>query len=584
MTPPTEHTVAAPTQHGLGAFGTPGEGAAVNIAYALQEMAGRQPYTPAIFVPCDHDGHGRRRYVHLTYRQLDAESSRLAAGLAAHGIGRGVRAALLVRPSLELFTLMFALFKAGAVPVLIDPGIGVRRMGRALEEAEPEAFIGIPAAHLARLLLGWGRRTVRQRVVVGDGGGLQGLLGGVSLASLRATGASASAPQIAATAASDEAAILFTSGSTGAPKGAVYRHGNFAAQVEMLRDALGIRPGEVDLPTFPPFALFDPALGMTTVIPDMDPTRPARAAPENLIEAIRDFGVTNLFGSPALLDTLSRYGQAHGERLASVRRVISAGAPVHAQILARMRAMLPEDAQIFTPYGATESLPVAIVESREVLDETAAATAAGAGVCVGRPVPPARLRIIAIDERPIASEVELRLCATGEIGEITVQSPSTTSHYHGRPEATAAAKVRATDGGVIHRMGDVGYLDAAGRLWFCGRKAHRVETAKGPLYTIPVEGVFNAHPRVYRTALCGVGPRGSQRPVLCAELEPTTAAEVDHRRLVEELASLGAGHAHTAGISDFLVHPAFPVDIRHNAKIDREALGLWAARRLGVGA
>lgn len=550
----------------------------VNIAAALESMAGLQPHVPAIFVPQDHDAYGRRRYVHLTYRQLDDDASRIAAGLQSVGIGRGTRTALLVRPSVELFSVMFALFKAGAVPVLIDPGIGVKRMGRALQESAPEAFVGIPAAHLARLILGWGRGSVEKTVVVG-GGTLGGALAGHSLSTLRAIGEKQGGFRIAATTVDEEAAILFTSGSTGAPKGAVYRHGNFVAQVEMLRDAFDIRPGEVDLPTFPPFALFDPALGMTTVIPDMDPTRPAKVNPLHILEAVRDFGVTNMFGSPALLDRVSRYGKAHGVQLETVRRVISAGAPVHAQILQRMRAMLPDDACIYTPYGATESLPVAIVESREVLDETAAATAAGAGVCVGRPVPEAKVRVIAIDDGPITSLAAARELPPGEIGEITVQSPSTTTHYHARDEATRLAKIPTPDGGVIHRMGDLGYFDEQGRLWFCGRKAHRVRSADRERYTVPVEAVFNAHPAVYRSALVGVGAPGQQRPVVCVELEPETVAPTG---LVDELRALAAPHAHTAAIRDFLIHPAFPVDIRHNAKIGREELGRWAAGKLGA--
>ena len=125
----------------------------------------------------------------------------------------------------------------------------------------------------------------------------------------------------------DIAAILFTSGSTGVPKGAVYTHGNFLAQVELLKETYGIEPGEIDLPTFPLFALFDPALGMSAVIPEMDPTRPANVDPEKILGAIQRYGVTNTFGSPALLHRVGSYGAAHGVKLPTLRRVISAGAP-----------------------------------------------------------------------------------------------------------------------------------------------------------------------------------------------------------------------------------------------------------------
>src|SRR5690606_17519352 len=434
-------------------------------------------------------------------------------GLAGHGIGRGTRTVVMVRPSPEFFLLMFALFKAGAVPVLVDPGIARHALKQCLDEAQAEAFIGIALAHLARRLLGWAR-SADKLVTVGTRWGW----GGPTLAQVERAGAG-SGPQLADTAPDEVAGILFTSGSTGVPKGVVYRHRHFAAQVRLLREAFGLEPGGVDLPTFPPFALFDPALGLTSVIPDMDPTRPARADPRKLHAAIARFGVTQLFGSPALMKVLAD----HGAPLPTVRRVTSAGAPVPAEVVARIRTLLPDDAQFWTPYGATECLPVAVIEGRE-LEGTRADTESGAGTCVGRPVPPNQVRIIAIDDAPIADWSAVRELAAGEVGEITVAGPTATDAYFSREAATRAAKIseRLGDGSVriVHRMGDVGWFDAQGRLWFCGRKTQRVETADGPLYTEQVEPVFNVHPQVRRTALVGVGPAGALQPVLCVELAP----------------------------------------------------------------
>ena len=544
-----------------------------NIAAALPRLAALQPDVIAMHCPGSRGRDGLARYdVSLSYRELDSRSDAIAAGLAKHGITRGTRTVVMVRPSPEFFLLMFALFKAGAVPVLVDPGINKAALRQCLAEVEAEAFIGIPLAHLARRLLGWARQA---RVLVTTG--RRALLAGVTLAQVETDGAGAG-PQLADTGPDEVAAILFTSGSTGVPKGVVYRHRHFVAQVEMLREAFGIQPGSVNLPTFPPFALFDPALGTTSVIPDMDPTRPAKADPRKLHDAIRRFNVDMLFGSPALVAVLVR----HGAPLPTIRRVMSAGAPVPADTVAQLRRLLPDDAGFWTPYGATECLPVAVVEGRE-LQCTREATENGAGTCVGTPVPPNEVRIIAITDAAIDTWDAATPLPAGQVGEITVAGPTATDAYFNRDAQTRLAKITEAlpDGRqrIVHRMGDVGYLDAQGRLWFCGRKSHRVETAEGPLYTEQVEPVFNTHPKVLRTALVGLGVQGAQVPALCVELKPSVP-ENDWPVVAGELRALAAAHPNTNAVERVLLHPGFPVDIRHNAKIDREQLAAWAAGKL----
>ena len=545
-----------------------------NIAAILPRMAAERGEQIAMRCPGGRGADGFAAYDQtLSYRELEDRSNAIAAGLRAYGVERGMRTVLMVRPSPEFFLLMFALFKLGAVPVLVDPGIARSALKQCLDEAEPQAFIGIPLAHVARLVLGWARSATRH-VTVGRRWGW----GGCSLAQVERAGAGAG-PQLADTAPDEMAALLFTSGSTGVPKGVSYRHRHFVAQIELLRNAFGMQAGGVDLPTFPPFALFDPALGLTSIIPDMDPTRPAKADPRKLVNAIERFGATQLFGSPALVDVLSR----HGAKLPTVRRVTSAGAPVPPDVVARMRALLPEDAQLWTPYGATECLPVAVIEGRE-LQSTREATEHGAGTCVGRPVAPNEVRIIAISDEPIAEWRDSLLSVPGVVGEITVAGPSATDEYFRRPQATALAKIRETGADasqrIVHRMGDLGYFDGEGRLWFCGRKSHRVRTPRGELYTEQVEPVFNVQADVRRTALVGVGAPGSQRAVLCIELKPGTPA-AKRQQVLNELRRIGAAFEHTADIDTFLFHPKFPVDIRHNAKIGREQLAQWAAKELG---
>ncbi|MBX3177552.1 MAG: AMP-binding protein [Candidatus Hydrogenedentes bacterium] len=541
-----------------------------NIAAHLPRMAQLHPDHLAVAVQRPGGATGRHRYATWTLKQLDDQSDRIAHGLDRVGIGRGVRAVLMVKPSLEFFALTFALFKAGSVPVLVDPGMGIKNLKTCLAEAEPQAFIGIPKAHIARQLFGWGKPTVKTLVSVGPKLFLGGYtLDGITLKEPRPFAPVEPAP-------GETAAILFTSGSTGIPKGAVYTHENFNAQVEILREDYGIQPGEKDLATFPLFALFGPALGMAAVIPDMDASQPATSNPRHIVDAIHDNHCTNLFASPALIELVGQYGIANGITLPTLKRVISAGAPASNPSLARFAKLLPDDVEIFPSYGATEALPVAFIGSKELLSDTAEATDQGAGVCVGRTVHGVEASVIHIADDPIEHWSDKLHCAPGEIGEITVTGPVVTKAYYNRPDSTKLAKIKHPYLGIIyHRMGDVGYFDDQGRLWMCGRKAHRVVTPEATLFTIPVERIFNTHPAVKRTALVGVSKGGVTIPVLCVEKAPDTGGR-DDETIINELKAIGGRHEITRPVHTFLFHPAFPVDVRHNAKIFREELAEWA--------
>ena len=524
----------------------------VNVAEHLDRMARDQPRTAALVLPTRK---GLRRT--LTFRDLYESRNRMANGLRQAGITRGMRTVLMVPPSEEFFSITFALFTLAAVPVLIDPGMGISRLGPCLSAAEPQAFIGIGKAHVARRILGWGKRTIHTTINVGR----------FSLFCSASTGRfplhpdSIPGPEVKR---DHLAAILFTSGSTGPAKGVEYTHGIFASQVEMLKSTYGIQPGEVDFCSFPLFALFGPALGMTCVVPRMDASRPASIDALQAVTDINSHAVTNLFGSPVVIRKLSETGRP----LPTIRRAISAGAPATMTVVNEFQKMLPDGVELFTPYGATESLPVANIGSSELL-ETRDLTSSGHGVCIGRPVDGMTVNVIRIRDEPIDDWDDSLCLPDGEIGELVVKGPVVTKRYYNQPEATSLAKIAdAATGEPWHRMGDVGYRDSTGRLWFCGRKNHRVVTLGQTLFTDQIEPPYNSV-GIGRTALVGVSRNGRTYPVLCVE----SIVPFDVERL--------RPHGPIKTILRFDSPQGFPVDVRHQSKIFREKLAIWADEQLG---
>jgi olefin beta-lactone synthetase len=544
----------------------------VNVGLRLWATAAANPNGVAVAMPRGRDASGKRIYESVTFRELDNDSNLLADGLMAMGVRPGMRLVLMVPPSVDFISLVFAMFKAGVVTVLIDPGMGRRNLIRCLAESEPEGFVGIPLAQAVRTLLQRRFSKARYNVTLGR----RWFWGGRTLAELRARRLSEGFRPFMTT-ADDPAAIIFTTGSTGPPKGVLYSHRNFDQQASEICDFYGIQPGEIDLPGFPLFALFNCAMGVTTVIPDMDPTRPAHVDPKKIVEAVKDWNVTQAFGSPALWNVVGRYCEVHQIKLPTLKRVLSAGAPVPVHVLKRMKAAIAEGGDVHTPYGATEALPVASIAASEVLAETAGKTAAGAGTCVGRHFPGIQWKVIRITDDPIATIDKAEELPPGEIGELIVRGPVVTTEYVTRTDCNPLHKILDGDG-FWHRMGDVGYLEGD-RFWFCGRKSHRVITERGTLFTIPCEAIFNHHPWIYRSALVGAGPRGAQVPVVFLEAWPEhrTSASRNARQLKAELRAMAQRHRHTAQIDEFIVvEPSLPVDIRHNAKIFREKLALIA--------
>jgi len=543
-----------------------------NLCRHLQTAAKKTPKKLAVSV--QKKAFSQLTYQEMTFSELHHSSDDIAHALTEYGLKPGDKAVLMVKPSIAFFCLTFALFKAGIIPILVDPGMGVKNLKQCFEESQPDAFIGIPKAHLARLLFSWGKQSLKYIINV-DG---PACFGGKQLNTILKKYPRTKRFKIKQLKVDQLAAILFTSGSTGIPKGVEYTHHMFEAQIKVLQKDYRIKPSEADLATFPLFSLFGPALGMASIVPDMDASQPIKANPDYIFAAIERYQCTNLFANPALLSLLGQAGKQKQLSLPSLKRVISAGAPATISSIKLFSEMLTQNAQVINSYGATESLPISKIGSKQLL-KTTSITDQGGGICVGEAVKNVDIKIIAITDQVITQWDDSLALAPFEIGEIVVKAAQVSQAYYRREQATEQAKIQ--DGSIKrHRMGDLGYLDDHGKLWMCGRKAHQVLSThlKQPkaYYSIPCERIINTHKSVKRSALVNVLINDKVTPAICIESQ----SNISQTSLFSQLTELAEQHTQTQGISLFFIHKKFPMDIRHNAKIFREKLAQWAQQHV----
>ena len=368
----------------------------------------------------------------------------------------------------------------------------------------------------------------------------------------------------------DLAAIVFTSGGTGRPKGVEYNHKIYEHQVELLKSTYDLKSDDVDLPAFPLFALFTLAMGMSVAIPDMDPTKPSKACPKTLVKHINNHGVTFAGGSPAIWERVSGYCLKNNIKLSSMKSLMMFGAPVASKIHEEFSSVL-ENGTTYTPYGATECLPVSTISGQELISkDLTSLSKIGKGTCVGYPATGTEIRIIEPTNDIVGSMSDATILETYGIGEIVVKGEQATKSYHQLEEKTKLAKIGDNDG-FWHRMGDLGYLDEDGRLWFCGRMVHSVEIENQRLCSVPTEAHFNEHPEVKRSALVNIGSQIEPKAGLVLELEARPS-----QTLKRELMGIAKDSNLGGMINNFYVYENFPVDIRHNIKIDRKKLGEFA--------
>ncbi|NUL48064.1 alpha/beta fold hydrolase [Cellulosimicrobium funkei] len=526
----------------------------------------------------------------LGWDRLAAVVDAIATGLVDRGVRPGDRISMMVTPGRDLTAALYAALKIGAVVVVADAGLGISGMTRAVRAARPDWVIGkVPGLAVARSQNWPGRRLSVQTLPapLARALGVQDSLYRMALAhdGERFTGTPAPG---------DPAAILYTSGSTGPAKGVLYTHGRLAALAGLLRDVFDVRPGSSLLAGFAPFALLGPAIGATSITPDMSVTRPASLTATAVAEAARAGGATILFASPAALRnvvaTADRLTGQDRTELGRIELVLSAGAPVHPHLMSQVTELLPH-ARFHSPYGMTEALLLADIDGQTVLDldgpeaRDAGGPATDDGVCVGRAVGPVRLAIAPLGADGASAETLLEgREAAGVLGEVVISAPHQKAGYDRLWLTDSRSKRDTHDGATWHRTQDVGHLDAAGRLWIEGRLQHVVSTPDGPVAPGGPEARIDTLPAVSRSAVVGVGPQGTQAVVAVVEAAPHPGARTPRPGLAPtDLAGQVRRAAAPVPVSAVLVTDRVPVDIRHNSKIDRTRLARWAEGVLSGG-
>jgi len=541
----------------------------MNVISLIEKEAEKTPHKKAVIFPKGD------QFTSYSYQELIENCDKLSFFFSKLGIQKEARVLFFVKPSLNFSVITFSLFKLGAIPVFIDPGMGLSNLLSCVRKTKPEFLVterkGIVLRTVFRKTFSSIKKTISTKNFPFF----------FSVEKILRTTSYPREIVFPKLSCEDPASIIFTSGGTGSPKGVLYTHGMFLEQVELLRREFSYTENDLDLPGFPLFSMMTIAMGVTSVIPELDPTKPALCCPEKIVKNIEDHKVTTMAGSPAIWERVGLYCKENMITLPTVRALVMFGAPISKRLHDLFRPILTNGTS-YTPYGATECLPIASISARELEETKLPANFSYKAICVGKVISPTELKIVEESEGKNESVENLKILSPFEIGEILVKGKQVSPFYLGEKEATAKSKVKDGDH-FWHKMGDLGFLDLEGRLWFFGRKAHKVRISNPPknYYSIPTELVFNDHKAIKKTALIYLKQESSVTPALVIERfdRKTKLSGQELDEFKKELLDRALSHGNTKEIKCFFLHKKLPVDRRHNIKIDRQFLSSYFNKR-----
>lgn len=537
----------------------------------FKNMVAGRPAATAIIIPTFK--RHVAKYNKVSFASLNEIVNRYQRGLEGAGLKSGDKVVMLVSPSVDFLALSYAVMGRGGIPIFLDPGMGIEKLIYCIKSAKPEGFIFSPKANLLRMKCPTIFKGAKFHITVGKW--YPGA--GISTESMM----KCDSDELPVALSNGTSLIAYTSGATGTPKGVIYTDVMMNEQIRIFRDVFGFSSEnfEKDLPLLPVFSLFTVALGICSVFPPVDPAKPLELDPEEIVYLINDLNISYSFGSPALWKKISRYCVDNGKSLGSLKKIFMAGAPVQRETLECLKTLL-DNGEATTPYGATEALPVTLISMDEILEATPQMAVTGEqGVLVGKQISSMRVGIIKAVDEVLDDIKDVTWLPNYQIGEVIVSGLNVSPAYFEKPEATNLAKIK--DGNAFwHRMGDMGYLDNEGNLYFCGRKAHAVTTKDKVYYSVPTEAIFNTHESVARSALVGIN--NGEDVAIVIEPLANKWKEVTHNKekIISELKELANSNPITAGIDKFYFYKSFPVDGRHNAKIFRDQLAEWVNKQI----